>query len=249
MLLSRPRVRRGAALGAATIVAIGLGVTPSLVADATAKTSRKTDVPGVTANLFEWNWTSVAKECTNVLGPAGYSGVQVAPPQDSVKRQGLGDGSDTILHPWWEVYQPVRYDLTSRMGDEAQFKKMVSTCRKAGVKVYVDAVINHMTGQGTKSYGGVSYTKYDYDNLYDASNFHKGTGQCATDTYPIPPAGSSDPYPGTIADFNNKGQVFNCELVGLADLRTDTPEVRAKLAAYLNKLIGYGVSGSVSLHI
>ncbi|MGI8459408.1 MAG: alpha-amylase [Propionibacteriaceae bacterium] len=243
MNFSRPRVRRGVALGAAAAVAIGLGVTPSLVADATATASRKTDVPGVTANLFEWNWKSVAAECTDVLGPAGYSGVQVAPPQDSVKRQGLGDGSNTVLHPWWEVYQPVRYDLTSRMGNEAQFKKMVSTCRAAGVKVYVDAVINHMTGQGTTSYGGVSYTKYDYDHLYDAGNFHKGTGQCATDDYPVPPAGSSDPYPGNIADFNNKGQVFNCELVGLSDLRTDTPEVRAKLATYLNKLLGYGVSG------
>ena len=34
-----------------------------------------------------------------------------------------------------------------------------------------------------------------------------------------------------------------CELLGLADLRTDDPATRAKIAAYLNKLIGYGVSG------
>ena len=54
-----------------------------------------------------------------MLGPAGYGGVQVAPPQDSVKRTELGNGSDTILHPWWEVYQPVDYKLTSRMGTEA----------------------------------------------------------------------------------------------------------------------------------
>jgi len=99
------------------------------------------------ANLFEWNWVSVARECVTVLGPAGYGGVQVAPPQDSLKRTALGNGSDTVLHPWWEVYQPVDYNLTSRMGDEAQFKSMVATCRRAGVKVYVDAVINHMTGQ------------------------------------------------------------------------------------------------------
>ena len=49
----------------------------------------------VMANLFEWNWPSVAKECTTVLGPAGYGGVQVAPPQDSVKRTALGNGRDT----------------------------------------------------------------------------------------------------------------------------------------------------------
>ena len=28
-------------------------------------------VRDVTANLFEWNWPSVATECTTVLGPAG----------------------------------------------------------------------------------------------------------------------------------------------------------------------------------
>src|SRR5207244_3719548 len=64
----------------------------------------------VVANLFEWNWKSVASECTNVLGPAGYGGVQVAPPQDSLSRSGPGP-----VHPWWEVYQPVDYNLTSRM--------------------------------------------------------------------------------------------------------------------------------------
>ena len=31
---------------------------------------------GVIAHLFEWNWTSIGSECTNVLGPAGYGGVQ-----------------------------------------------------------------------------------------------------------------------------------------------------------------------------
>src|SRR3954454_15830479 len=79
----------------------------------------------VIANLWEWNWRSVARECTDVLGPAGYGGVQVAPPQDSVKRSETT--APTPLHPWWEVYQPVDYNLTSRMGTEAQFKSMVRT--------------------------------------------------------------------------------------------------------------------------
>ena len=111
----------------------------------------------VIANLFEWNWNSVAHECTTVLGPAGYGGVQVAPPQDSLSRQA---SAGAPVHPWWEVYQPVDYNLTSRMGNESQFKSMVATCRNAGVKVYVDAVINHMTGQGDTSYGGVFFYYY-----------------------------------------------------------------------------------------
>jgi alpha-amylase len=184
----------------------------------------------VMANLFEWNWRSVAKECKSVLGPAGYGGVQVSPPQDSLKRTKLGDGSDTVLHPWWEVYQPVDYALTSRMGSEAEFKAMVKTCRGAGVKVYVDAVINHMTGQGSVSYGGRSYEHFSYPGVYTAADFHQKGPDCTSSS-------------GGIEDFNNLIQVRKCELVGLADLRTETARVQARLASYLNKLIGYGVSG------
>jgi alpha-amylase len=192
----------------------------------------------VVANLFEWNWASVGRECTTHLGPAGYAAVQVAPPQDSVKRTELGNGSDTDLHPWWEVYQPVDYGLTSRMGNEAQFKTMVKTCRKAGVKVIVDAVINHMTGQGNLSYGGVTYSKYSYGTLYGPTDFHSYPQNC-----PIAPAAGSTDREGAIQDYNDYTQVFNCELSSLADLRTDTTYVRTQLAGYLNKLLGYGVSG------
>ena len=164
------------------------------------------------------------------LAEPGYSGVQVAPPQNSVKRTELGNGSDTVLHPWWEVYQPVTYDLTSRMGNETQFKNMVKACRKVGVKVYVDAVINHMTGQGHTSYGGQDYTPVPLPEQLRPGDFHFNTGECP----------SSD---GGIQDFNNKPQVFKCNLVGLEDLDTDTDKVQSELAGYLNKLIGYGVSG------
>lgn len=183
----------------------------------------------VLANLWEWNWPSVAKECTTVLGPAGYGGVQVAPPADHLSRDATSEDAP-ILHPWWEVYQPVRYSLTSRMGDEQQFRDMVSTCRRAGVKVYVDAVINHMTGQGTKSYGGNTYTHFSYPGLYSTADFHQRGTDCPSST-------------GGIDDFNDYRQVLRCELVGLADLRTDQSATRAKIVGYLNKLLGYGVSG------
>jgi alpha-amylase len=228
------RLARAATLAAAALVSTGiipLVATGSPIKGTAAKSSPAKEQPkDVIANLFEWNWPSVGRECQSVLGPTGYGGVQVAPPQDSVKRTHLGDGQDSILHPWWEVYQPTDYRLSSRMGDEAQFRSMVKTCRAAGVKVYVDAVINHMTGQGDTSYGGTHFTKYDYPGVYTKDNFHHQGTDC-----PSPD--------GVIDDYNNLIQVRRCELVSLADLRTDTPTVQATLAAYLNKLIGYGVSG------
>jgi len=224
----RRRLFRRISLLAATALAGILTLSAPVAQGAPEKRPTPVDEPGVTANLWEWNWKSIGQECS-VLAKDGYTGVQVAPPQNSLKRTELGSGSDTILHPWWEVYQPVTYDLTSRMGNEGQFKTMVKKCRKAGVKVYVDAVINHMTGQGNTSYGGVDYKPYNYPD-YGPNDFHFKVGECP----------SSD---GGIQDFNNKLQVFKCNLVGLEDLRTETNKVQTELAAYLNKLIDYGVSG------
>jgi alpha-amylase len=176
---------------------------------------------GVVANLWEWNWPSVAHECTSVLGPAGYAAVQVAPPQDSYASPG---------REWWDVYQPVDYNLTSRMGNDSQFKAMVAACRAAGVKVYVDAVINHMTNESAVSYGGVSFSKYNYPGLYTDKDFHHYPADCP----------ESD---GTIHNFADYTEVTKCELGGLADLRTESDSVRDTLAAYLNTLLSDGVSG------
>ena len=232
----RPRVLAArTALVAATTLALGMTLTAPSADSAPPERATPTQQPGVTASLWEWNWSSIARECPR-LARDGYDGVQVAPPQNSVKRTAVeadnpGGTGSAVLHPWWEVYQVVSYDLTSRMGDEQQFRAMVGACRRTGVKVYVDAVINHTTGQGSTSYGGQGFSPYHYPAIpYNRSDFHVGNGECP----------SSD---GGIQDFNNKLQVFNCNLVGLEDLDTDKPKVQRTLAAYLNKLLGYGVSG------
>ena len=128
----------------------------------------------VIANLWEWPWTSISSECTNVLGPAGFGTVQVAPPENSISVSG---------HPWWDVYQAAAYDLNSRFGTRAQFASMVAACHNAGVKVYVDAVINHMTSTDqtcTTSYGGASFTNnYSYPSAgYGSADFHHSPGDC-----------------------------------------------------------------------
>ncbi|MFB6785735.1 alpha-amylase family protein [Streptomyces olivaceus] len=120
----------------------------------------------VTAVLFEWNFASVAKECTSTLGPAGYGYVQVSPPAEHIQ------GGQ-----WWTSYQPVSYKIAGRLGDRAAFESMVDTCHAAGVKVVADAVVNHMSaGSGTGT-GGSSYSKYDYPGLYSSPDFDDCTAQ------------------------------------------------------------------------
>ncbi len=167
----------------------------------------------VFVHLFEWNWSAVAGECEAVLGPAGYAAVQVSPPQEHIVIQG---------RPWWERYQPVSYTLEGRSGDAAAFATMVGRCADAGVDVYVDAVINHMTaGSGTGT-AGTAYTKYGYPGLYDESDFHE---------------------PCIVDDYQDEANVQDCELLGLADLDTGQADVRATLAGYLMELVRLGVAG------
>ncbi|WP_406449429.1 alpha-amylase family glycosyl hydrolase [Streptomyces sp. NBC_00876] len=145
-----------------------LSAAVALIAGAAAlvvpATNAQASAPGtkdVTAVLFEWKFDSVAKACTDSLGPAGYGFVQVSPPQEHIQ------GGQ-----WWTSYQPVSYKIAGRLGDRTSFANMVSTCHSAGVKVVADSVINHMSaGSGTGT-GGSSYSKYDYPGLYSVNDMN-----------------------------------------------------------------------------
>jgi len=174
-------------------------------------------------HLFQWPWASIARECTDVLGPKGWGGVQVSPPQEHVVLPGRG-------FPWWQDYQPVSYELVTRRGDRAAFAAMVQACHAAGVKVYVDAVINHMAGGASTGPGsaGSTYSHYSYPAVaYGVDDFH----HCGRN-------GNDD-----IQSWTDRFEVQNCELVDLADLETESSAVRGKLTAYLNDLIALGVDG------
>jgi alpha-amylase len=182
--------------------------------DPTYRASGRAAAGDVFVHLFEWKWTDVAAECEGVLGPAGFRAVQISPPQEHVVLAGS---------PWWIRYQPVSYSIDrSRGGTRAQFIDMVSRCRAAGVDIYVDAVINHMTaGAGTGS-GGTVYTKYGYPGLYAQGDFHP---------------------PCAVSNYQSAANVQDCELVGLADLATGAPAVQQKIADYLAGLARLGVAG------
>ncbi|CAE6470950.1 unnamed protein product [Rhizoctonia solani] len=171
----------------------------------------------VIIQLFEWSWDSIAAECTNFIGPAGYGYVQVSPPAEHIA------GSQ-----WWTDYQPVSYTLTSKRGNRSQFQNMIKTCKSAGVGVIADTIFNHMAGiEGGTGVGGSSFTHYNYPGIYQNQDFHHCGLQSGDD----------------IVNYNNRVEVQTCELVNLADLATDTEYVRGRLAAYANDLLSLGVVG------
>lgn len=76
----------------------------------------------------------------------------------------------------WQRYRPVSFKLNSRSGNETEFRDMVRRCNAAGVRIYVDAVLNHMAnsigyGSGgsvfsgnTMSYPSVPFGKADFND-------------------------------------------------------------------------------------
>ncbi|XP_020281581.1 alpha-amylase-like [Pseudomyrmex gracilis] len=169
-------------------------------------------------HLFEWKFQDIAKECETFLGPMGYGGVQVSP---------INENLIIDKRPWYERYQPLSYKIISRSGTEAEFRDMVSRCNKAGVRIYVDTVFNHMTASANPAYGtGGSFAvpdQLDYPAVpYSVADFHKSC---------------------LIQNYNNATEVRDCELSGLHDLDQSKEHVREKIVEFLNDIVDHGIAG------
>lgn len=120
---------------------------------------------------------------------------QVSPPQEDI------EGS----MEWWGRYQPVSYKLCSRSGTEQEFASMVKTCKKFGVNIIVDAVINHMAdhGEGKGRCGTVLHSKCDFVGVYSCQDFHHAF---------LPPCAGGKPH-GSLHGMHTPPRLDNCRCV------------------------------------
>ncbi|CAD7011290.1 unnamed protein product [Ceratitis capitata] len=104
---------------------------------------------------------------------------------------------------------------------------MVRRCNNVGVRIFVDVVFNHMTGDNVNA---------------------RGTGGSTADpsnkSFPAVPYSNLDFHPTcSINNYNDKYEVRNCELVGLKDLDQSKSWVQDRVVDFLNHLISLGVAG------
>ncbi|HSC72957.1 MAG TPA: alpha-amylase family protein [Gaiellaceae bacterium] len=206
---ARVRLMLAATAAAASVIVLSGCSAPAMPQSA---------APDAGVQLFQWPWSSIARECEDTIAPAGFGWVLTSPPQEHV----VGD-------QWWVSYQPVSSAIESRLGTRDEFADMVARCGAVGVDVIADAVINHMTGQDAAGTGsaGTPFEHYSYPGLYETGDFH----HCG-----LTPGDEID-------DYSSREQVQTCELVNLADLDTSTASVRERIGAYLDDLLSLGVSG------
>lgn len=170
-------------------------------------------------HLFEWKFDDIADECERFLGPMGYGGVQVSPINENL-----------ILpnRPWYERYQPLSFKINSRSGNESSFASMVKRCNAVDVRIYVDIVVNHMSGDANPAVGTAG-----------------STANTSSRSYPAVPFSFADFHQPvcSINNYNNATEVRNCELSGLHDLDQSKEHVRSKIVEFVNRIIDLGVAG------
>ena len=155
---------------------------------------------------------------TNKLADLSWLGVdfiQVSPPQKSI--------DETI---WWGRYQPVDYRvIAGPLGDEASLKRLIDAAHGRGIKILVDAVLNHMADPVFHP-GDLHYPQFG------PQDFHY------TSERPC------------IRDYSDRWQAtkfWMCDPViegrRLPDLDTSSAYVRGVHKDYLRKLMALGVDG------
>ena len=210
---------------------------------------------GAIVELFGWPYNDIAEEC-DFLGTAGYMAVKVFPVGEHILTYDTVE--DGELNPWWFIYQPVSYRLSSRGGTKKQFKNMINTCRRLGVRVYADAVINHMSGNGNDMYpdhrnnagscvhwgpkaGSAGSPWYTPGWQFENNPF---TGKRPGLEFPAVPYTPSDFHcerslnSWTDPDILNRGW-----LTGLTDLNTEKEYVQQRIADFITSILSMGVSG------
>lgn len=209
---------------------------------------------GAIIEAFGWPHKEIEAECA-MLAKAGYMGVKVFPVTEHVM---ASQPFQNILNPWYFFYQPVSYRLRGRMGTRNDLRSLIQTCRALGVRVYADAVINHMTGSGNdrnvhRTEACVTWPGKNSSATGDVSPYWTQgfaytygihTGKAPSQEFPAVPYGPTDFHCERSLNSWTDPLTLNAGwLTGLTDLNTEKDNVQERIADYLTDLMGIGFSG------
>ncbi|EAY23285.1 Alpha amylase, catalytic domain containing protein [Trichomonas vaginalis G3] len=212
---------------------------------------------GAIVEMFGWPDDDIAQEC-QFLADAGYLGVKVFPHQEQVMSYQPFNGE---MNPWYFMYQPVSYRLQGRMGTRDQLRNMINKCRAVGVRVYADAVVNHMSGNGNDlsshrnpgagctKWGNKTSSAYENGSPYYTPaytyeiNPNTGRGTNVLE-FPAVPYGPEDFHcDKALGSWSDPNILNSGWLTGLSDLDTSKDYVRQRIADFMIDLISIGFSG------
>ncbi|MCQ2514059.1 MAG: starch-binding protein [Ruminococcus sp.] len=157
---------------------------------------------GTILHCFNWKYSDIEAELPNIAA-AGFTSVQTSPvqPADS---QGA----------WYWLYLPRAFDIgTNNTGGPAELESLCKAAENYGIKVIVDVVANHLTGDHNLIQNDLKDSKYWH-------TFGSVSG----------------------AQWNDRYAVTHGD-IGMADLATEDSYVQQVVKNYILKLKGIGVDG------
>ncbi|CAF2112062.1 unnamed protein product [Rotaria magnacalcarata] len=211
---------------------------------------------GGVAEMFGWPHKDVKEEC-EFLAKAGYLGVKLFPVHEQLMST---QPFEDAINPWYFMYQPVSYKLDGRMGTREELRELINTCRGYGVRVYIDAVLNHFTGAGNDmnqhrnpngcvkwgnktSSASIERQSPFYTHAY-TYQYNPNTGKAPSNEFPGAAIGPEDFHcDRVLGSWSDLFIMNNGWLVGLSDLDTSRDNVRERQAAYLVDMLSIGASG------
>ncbi len=172
------------------------------------------------AILHCWCWSfNTIKENMKEIADAGFSTIQTSPINQCKVGEGGGmqiqDKDDSINNgKWYYHYQPTDYVIGNyQLGTEEEFRAMCEEADKYGIKVIVDAVVNHMSGDKSVLSENVTSIQDPFHTM------------------------------GDVNDFGDRKEVTQGKLLGLTDLNTQNEEIQQYVLNYLKACVEAGADG------
>ncbi|MEE0859099.1 MAG: alpha-amylase family glycosyl hydrolase [Acutalibacteraceae bacterium] len=172
------------------------------------------------AILHTWCWSfNTIKEHMKDIADAGFSTIQTSPiNQCKVGEDGgmqLQDKGDSINKgKWYYHYQPTDYVIGNyQLGTKEEFTAMCEEADKYGIKVIVDVVANHMSGDKSVLSENMTSLNDPFHNL------------------------------GDVSDYSDRKEVTQGNLLGLTDLNTQNEEIQQCILNYLKECVEAGADG------
>lgn len=161
--------------------------------------------------LHAWCWSfNTIRDNMKAIKDAGYTSVQTSPINAVV----AGEGGNKSLSNWYYHYQPTLYTIGNyQLGTEAEFIEMNKVAEEYGIKIIVDAVLNHTTSD---------YNQVD-SYIKSIPNWTHGNVK--------------------LKNGNDRYEVTQKALLGLYDWNTQSSDVQQYLLQFLKKAVADGADG------
>lgn len=173
---------------------------------------------GAILQCFSWSFKTI-QESMEDIARAGYSAIQTSPINECIVG---GNGGMELMGQgkWYYHYQPTNWKIGNyQLGTREEFKAMCDTAHSYGIKVIVDVVPNHTTGNAEEVSQELIDAVGGMDKLYHSTGKQE------------------------ITNYADRAECTLRQMGGLNDVNTENPAFQDYFIQYLNDCIACGADG------